>query len=109
MLSDAECSARRSSLQGIRSHACAGLVSQIGENPELAARADVAVRRSEDSPDGYSVMAVAENRQTVDFLQVMLTCHMSVIQQAFKALDHMASQPRKLSEAQWLPDCAAFV
>jgi hypothetical protein len=29
-----------------------------------------AVRRSADSPDGYCVMAVAENRQTVDFLQV---------------------------------------
>ena len=26
--------------------------------------------RSEQSPDGYCVMAVAENRQTVDFLQV---------------------------------------
>jgi len=35
--------------------------------------AKVALRRSEDSPDGYSVMAVAENRQTVDFLQVMFT------------------------------------
>ena len=39
-------------------------------------RADVvqpcqtALRRSADNPDGYCVMAVAENRQTVDFLQV---------------------------------------
>ncbi len=29
-------------------------------------------RRSEDNPDGYTVLAVAENRQSIDILQERL-------------------------------------